>query len=1313
MGLFPREGRKPPYRWRYGIIHAMKTNMKLKTRRTPSLPVAAALALCINLSSAFAAESKVPPERYPKQNPARVDEIAAMLPEKPGTPAPRPSDRAAWAAVANAPGAAKIIAKAEGLCGEPIPELPDELYLEFRRNGNRSRYQEPFFRRLHAFDLMMLAEALEWKGRFVPEIRRRLESILAEKAWTLPAHDSKLDCFEGRKPLVKLFSSQRAWVVAYAIDWFGEVLPADLVARAKAECRRRILEPYLTACRDTAQVMPSGCSWFFGPANWTSVCHAGCVGLSLIISDDRRERAECIEAAERAMPFYLDGFSDDGYCSEGAGYWNYGFGHYIALLAMVQQATGGAVKLGSDTPKAALAAAYAVNCRLDNGISPPFADGSGDIEMSHLEMARRFWPDAIPETYASFPLLEGRASNYGDNPPCHIVAMRAFFKPTGSQAPRASKPQSFHLPPLTEFGSAQVYISRPGYGKDGMSLALKGGHNSEFHNHNDVGTYAIALDGELLAGDVGGETYTARTFSARRYDGDVLNSFGHPVPRIGGGLQPRGREFAAKVLRTTFKTEKDMVELDLKGAYSCPALKRLVRRFTHHRSRGTVTVRDEVEFSEPIAFDVPVTTIVRAEKTADGLVLAGKRAKMSVKVAATGGDWTWDEYRLDNGGKNGTRPIRLSVTFTKPVTNATVEFTFTPWRLTPEGSSPGKTVKVSDFGYDAADSTRFIQQALDSGAGKVILDRQKGPWVTLPLFGRSNTELVVEPGVELLAKRGEFRGKRDYLFTLNGITNFTLRGGEGSTFRMWKCDYQKPPYDRSEWRYTLRIVDSRDVRVENMRFVESGGDGIVIGGSKGVTIRNCLCDRNHRQGISLCSGEDVLIENTVMRATSGTPPQAGIDLEPDGPSERLVNCTLRNCLVENNAGSGYEIYLNALNESSAPVSITFESCRSVGNRSSASVCGGNGRTEKFVKGFVRFVNCTFEGARGSGISVTSKPAKAFDVSFKDCVVSNAAGRDVSFGVGRFRQGVPDGIRLENLTVFQPTNRPWFTYGSQGLGPMPRAVSGGVRVVKPDGKLEAETLDATWVARNMPPVNGGRPAPPHIGVPDAARVAVRDACPGEMVELAPITRINGSRFIMFADRPGMVRLVARQVIAVKGRPADTKPIEIRAVGKDGRLGRTWKFPAAGTKPTEIAFKAPKRGFYALIVPKGGTRFRIDRSSVPIAMDVSERECTVAPMGGKPFSLWFDFAGGNPFALLAGGGSYYRFKVAVSDPDGNRFAGSDLVESLYFANAGADAKPGLWRADFSRAKKPCYDFIHLDIYGAAPFFFLSKEKTWTAK
>ena len=37
------------------------------------------------------------------------------------------------------------------------------------------------------------------------------------------------------------------------------------------------------------------------------------------------------------------------------------------------------------------------------------------------------------------------------------------------------------------FPQSQVYLMRPGGGKDGIALGLKGGHNGELHNHNDVG----------------------------------------------------------------------------------------------------------------------------------------------------------------------------------------------------------------------------------------------------------------------------------------------------------------------------------------------------------------------------------------------------------------------------------------------------------------------------------------------------------------------------------------------------------------------------------------------------------------------------------------------------------------------------------------------------------------------------------------------------------------------------------------------------------------------------------------------------------
>ena len=130
------------------------------------------------------------------------------------------------------------------------------------------------------------------------------------------------------------------------------------------------------------------------------------------------------------------------------------------------------------------------------------------------------------------------------------------------------------------------------------------------------------------------------------------------------------------VSRLSFGPEKDEVVLDLKGAYSCPALKKLERTFIYNRAQGTVTIRDEVSFSEPIAFDVPVTTLVRVEKSGEGLVLVGRKAKLRAAVRVEGGNWSWDEHILENG--RPTTPRRMAVTFEKPVTKALVEFTFAP-----------------------------------------------------------------------------------------------------------------------------------------------------------------------------------------------------------------------------------------------------------------------------------------------------------------------------------------------------------------------------------------------------------------------------------------------------------------------------------------------------------------------------------------------------------------------------------------------------------------------------------------------------------
>jgi hypothetical protein len=114
---------------------------------------------------------------------------------------------------------------------------------------------------------------------------------------------------------------------------------------------------------------------------------------------------------------------------------------------------------------------------------------------------------------------------------------------------------------------------------------------------------------------------------------------------------------------------------------------------------------------------------------------------------------------------------------------------------------------------------------------------------------------------------------------------------------MWKqdCD-DKTQYQRAEWRHVLNFTSCTGVRVEGLTLADSGSDGIYLGVAQqgmpcsDVTIRNVSCVNNHRQGISVISTRNLLIEGCSLTGTSGTAPAAGIDFEPNDVTEELVNC---------------------------------------------------------------------------------------------------------------------------------------------------------------------------------------------------------------------------------------------------------------------------------------------------------------------------------------------------------------------------------------------------------------------------------------
>ena len=83
-----------------------------------------------------------------------------------------------------------IIALAEEQLQKPVPSLPASLYREYVENGNRNRYEAPYFNRRNAALILALAEYAEKTGRFTDLLIDYLWAICDEASWVIPAHNT-------------------------------------------------------------------------------------------------------------------------------------------------------------------------------------------------------------------------------------------------------------------------------------------------------------------------------------------------------------------------------------------------------------------------------------------------------------------------------------------------------------------------------------------------------------------------------------------------------------------------------------------------------------------------------------------------------------------------------------------------------------------------------------------------------------------------------------------------------------------------------------------------------------------------------------------------------------------------------------------------------------------------------------------------------------------------------------------------------------------------------------------------------------------
>ncbi|MCX8037303.1 MAG: right-handed parallel beta-helix repeat-containing protein [Candidatus Sumerlaeia bacterium] len=304
------------------------------------------------------------------------------------------------------------------------------------------------------------------------------------------------------------------------------------------------------------------------------------------------------------------------------------------------------------------------------------------------------------------------------------------------------------------------------------------------------------------------------------------------------------------------------------------------------------------------------------------------------------------------------------------------------------------TANAAWWGFDETDATDALQSAINSGARRVVVPNMGKDWVIRPIYLQSDQEIVFERGVVITARKGYFKNLGDCLFRAVGKSNIRLTG-YGAILRMQKADYTTADYQKSEWRHGLSLLGCSDVTICGLTIRDTGGDGIYLGrdraGSphcRNIVIRDVLCDNNHRQGISVISAVNLLIEKSAFNNTSGTAPQEGIDFEPNHPDESLADCVVRNCRFENNRSTGIGLYLRNLSRQSHPLSVRIENCHV------SSPYGGGLRLGAWKDdgpdGVIEIRNCVFADCGGRGLTVTDKSAARGRLVFDRCVWKNVS-----------------------------------------------------------------------------------------------------------------------------------------------------------------------------------------------------------------------------------------------------------------------------------------------------------------------------------
>ena len=514
-----------------------------------------------------------------------------------------------------------IIAEAEKLLDEEIPFVTLYSYREFKITGNRSNFQRPYAKRRNMLHTIALAEYCEGKGRFTSKMCDLVWAILEETTWVVHAHASHnpadptadvppvynesdlhgIDLFAGATGalLTMVLTLNRA-----ALDSLSPII----AERMEYEIQKRVIKPF------TIYIFTWSGSYGTKCNNWCTWITDNLLYITAMLEKRQGIRQRVVERALAYLDNYTSYIPDDGGCDEGPGYWGAAGACYFSALELLYEMTGGAIDVYS-TPLVRYMGEYIAKMNINDNKFINFADCG---------------PTFYPDGYLIMRYGErcGSESRYAFGkmmaPKCEQVpgythinkALRDLIMPMPNEKLTTKAERFVWMPSLKVMTARESEDT-----SKGMFLAIKGGHNKESHNHNDVGSYVIYSDGEPAIIDPGSCTYTRDTFGKNRYTIWCMQSHYHNLPAFDGEGEKNGAEYRST--REAYDEQTHSISLGLEEAYAKEAG---VEEFTRSAclNGGTVTVSDDIHLDAEREIDFRLMTHREPEVVAPGkLILNG------------------------------------------------------------------------------------------------------------------------------------------------------------------------------------------------------------------------------------------------------------------------------------------------------------------------------------------------------------------------------------------------------------------------------------------------------------------------------------------------------------------------------------------------------------------------------------------------------------------------------------------------------------------------------------------------------------------